>query len=144
MPPLRSRKEDILCLAQAFLSGYGEKYGLKKEFAPDALEELAAYRWPGNVRELENVIHRLYISARETVIDGMAVAMLLSESSYELDAQDLRGETAEKLDFNAIMDKQEKRLIAYALKKCGTTRAAADFLSLPQATLARKKIKHEL
>lgn len=144
VPPLRSRKEDILCLAQAFLSGYGEKYGLKKEFAPDALEELAAYRWPGNVRELENVIHRLYISARETVIDGMSVAMLLSESSYELDAQDLRGETAEKLDFNAIMDKQEKRLIAYALKKCGTTRAAADFLSLPQATLARKKIKHEL
>ena len=45
----------------------------------------------------------------------------------------------ESLDFNKIMDEQEKKLIAYALKKEGTTRKAAEFLNIPQTTLARKK-----
>ena len=48
------------------------------------------------------------------------------------------------VDFNQIMEEQERRLIAYALKKEGTTRKAAEYLNLPQATLARKKIRYGL
>ena len=48
------------------------------------------------------------------------------------------------VDFNQIIEEQEKRMIAYALKREGTTRKAAEFLNLPQATLARKKIKYGL
>ena len=50
----------------------------------------------------------------------------------------------ETLDFNRIMDEQERRLIAYALKKEGSTRKAADFLNIPQTTFSRKKLKHHL
>ena len=42
------------------------------------------------------------------------------------------------------MDEQEKKIIAYALRKKGTTRKAADFLGIPQTTLARKKLKYNL
>ena len=50
----------------------------------------------------------------------------------------------EYIDFNELMDEQEKKIIAYALKKEGTTRKAAEFLRIPQTTLARKKLKHNL
>ena len=56
--------------------------------------------------------------------------------------KEMNGE--ETIDFNQIMDEQEKKIIAYALRKKGTTRKAADFLGIPQTTLARKKLKHNL
>ena len=126
--------------------GYSTKYGIKKEFSKAALEELKEYHWPGNVRELENTVHRLYILEKGKIIDSMTVDMLINESIYEFEAVDIRKENSadEKMDFNQIMDKQEKKLIAFALEKCKTTRAAADFLNIPQATFARKKIKHQL
>lgn len=146
VPPLRLRKDDIVCLAEAFIGGYSEKYGIKKEFSNDALEELMEYQWPGNVRELENTVHRLYISEKENLIDGMAVDALINESVYEFEPFDAAREAAfkESIDFNKIMERQEKKLIAFALEKCRTTRAAAEYLNIPQATFARKKIKYDL
>ena len=52
--------------------------------------------------------------------------------------------TEEKIDMNKILEEQEKLIIEYALKKEKTTRKAADFLGIPQATLARKKVKYNL
>ncbi len=144
--PLRMRKEDIVCLAESFLESYSKKYGINKTFSNGALEELQGYHWPGNVRELENTVHRLYISEKENEIDRMAVDMLINESIYEFETVDIRKEfsSEENMDLNSIMDKQEKKLIEFALKKCKTTRAAAEFLNIPQATFARKKLKYNL
>lgn len=59
VPPLRSRKEDILPLANHFLALFNRKLGKQiKGFRPEALELLTAYDWPGNVRELENMVER--------------------------------------------------------------------------------------
>ncbi|MGN1414899.1 MAG: sigma 54-interacting transcriptional regulator [Anaerovoracaceae bacterium] len=146
VPALRDRKEDILCLSEAFLKNYNKKYGVDKVLSPEAVEKLEDYHWPGNVRELENVIHRLYISERERVIGGEAVEHLLNDTVYEEMIINLRKEVSREdmVDFNQIMEEQERRLIAYALKKEGTTRKAAEYLNLPQATLARKKIRYGL
>ncbi|MDD7601430.1 MAG: sigma 54-interacting transcriptional regulator [Firmicutes bacterium] len=146
VPALRDRKEDILCLAEAFLKNYNKKYGVNKELSPEALEKLEAYHWPGNVRELENVVHRLYIRERERIIGGDAVEHLLNGAVYEEMIVNLRKECSreDSVDFNQIMEEQERRLIAFALKKEGTTRKAAEYLNLPQATLARKKVRYGL
>ncbi len=146
IPPLRKRKEDVYCLAQNFIKRYSQKYGVEKEFSTDAYRKLQEYHWPGNVRELENTVHRLYICERADIIDADLVDELLNENVYDESVIDIRKEfrREESLDFNSIMDKQEKKLIEYALKKEGTTRKAAEFLNLPQTTLARKKIKHNL
>lgn len=146
VPALRDRREDILCLAEAFLKNYNKKYGVDKELSPKALEKLEEYHWPGNVRELENAIHRLYINERERIIEADAVDNLLNHSVYEemmINVRKLFGQE-NGVDFNQIMEEQEKRMIAYALKKEGTTRKAAEFLGLPQATLARKKVRYNL
>ena len=146
VPPLRERKEDVLCLTEAFLKTYSRKYGVEKEMSPGALERLEAYHWPGNVRELENAVHRLYISEREPIISEDTVDQLLNDSVYEEMIINLKKEfnRNDRMDFNHIIEEQEKRLIAYALKKEGTTRKAAEYLNLPQATLARKKVRYNL
>ena len=110
------------------------------------MQRLEEYHWPGNVRELENTVHRLYISEKEDLIDEGAVDSLLNDSIYDNVVIDIRKQfqSRETIDFSAVIEEQEKKLIAYALKKEKTTRKAADFLNLPQATLARKKVKYGL
>ena len=146
VPPLRARTEDIVCLADAFIRNYSEKYGVTKTFAPDAYAELLNYHWPGNVRELENTVHRLYITERGDMIDGGDVSAMLNESVFEDLVVDVKKEFSREKDisFDSIMSQQEKRIIAFALKKEGTTRAAAEYLGMSQATLARKKLKYGL
>ncbi|MFT7670494.1 MAG: DNA-binding NtrC family response regulator [Planctomycetota bacterium] len=59
IPSLRERKEDILPLAEHFLSIYAIQNGIDVPTLGDqAKEQLLQWSWPGNVRELENVIQR--------------------------------------------------------------------------------------
>jgi transcriptional regulator with PAS, ATPase and Fis domain len=60
LPPLRSRPEDIVPLAEHVLGQLGAKASPSRRFrlAPDAQQLLLAYHWPGNVRELMNVLER--------------------------------------------------------------------------------------
>src|SRR5579859_1632749 len=60
LPPLRERPEDVLLLAEHFLSRACADYGLAPpwRFAPDARSALQGYAWPGNIRELSNVVER--------------------------------------------------------------------------------------
>jgi two-component system, NtrC family, response regulator HydG len=62
VPPLRERKEDILPLADHFLS---EKSIPPDKLSSGAREKLAAHDWPGNARELENALERALILAGE-------------------------------------------------------------------------------
>lgn len=146
VPPLRDRREDILCLAEGFVHSWCRKYHVDRELSPDALQHLYWYHWPGNVRELENVVHRLVISSRDVIITGEDAADILSENAYGDMMINIRRNfhQSEQLDFHQLMDQQEKQIIEYALKKEGTTRKAAALLGLPQTTLARKKLKYGL
>jgi two-component system response regulator HydG len=59
VPPLRSRGNDILLLAQYFVERHAERSGKAVEgISPEAARKLRDYNWPGNVRELENCIER--------------------------------------------------------------------------------------
>ena len=59
IPPLRSRREEILPLAQHFLFRYGEECGRPEvQLTEDAKKCLLLYEWPGNVRRLANEIRR--------------------------------------------------------------------------------------
>jgi hypothetical protein len=59
LPPLRDRAEDVLPLAEHFLTeAAGRSAKRIMAFTQAALKILLAYPWPGNVRELENVVER--------------------------------------------------------------------------------------
>ncbi|MBX3248923.1 MAG: sigma-54-dependent Fis family transcriptional regulator [Myxococcales bacterium] len=62
LPALRERPEDILPLAQQFMTMTSRRLGRPlKTIAKDAADLLLAYPFPGNVRELRNVIERAVI-----------------------------------------------------------------------------------
>jgi len=68
-PELRSRKTDIILLADHFLELYSLRFGKEiKRISTDAINLLASYHWPGNVRELENCMERAVVMCNEEVI----------------------------------------------------------------------------
>ena len=72
VPPLASRQEDIVPLAQHFLEpGF--------TLSQDALRALGRYHWPGNVRELRNVIHRACLLSVDSVVTAKALALPVSQ-----------------------------------------------------------------
>ncbi len=76
LPPLRERGQDVLKLADHFLSRACADYDLPpKAFAPDARAALLAYRWPGNVRELSNVIERVALLAEAPLVTAGMLAL---------------------------------------------------------------------
>lgn len=63
IPPLKDRDDDVLLLAEHFISSIdrirpGKK---RRELSADAAEAFRNYRWTGNVRELRNAIERAII-----------------------------------------------------------------------------------
>ena len=69
IPPLRRRPEDILALAQHFVTVYNAKFGKKiLGFTKEAAAGLIGYPCPGNVRELRNVVERAMILQTEPYI----------------------------------------------------------------------------
>ena len=69
IPPLRQRPQDIMELANFFLTRYTQETGKKiKGFSADSIEQMLAYQWPGNVRELENAVQRAAVVAQENII----------------------------------------------------------------------------
>src|SRR5262249_52919911 len=74
MPPLRDRGDDIVMLAEHFLSEFNLREGASKRWSERALRKLPKYSWPGNVRELRNVVQRAAIIARDVIDDPVLPA----------------------------------------------------------------------
>ena len=70
IPPLRERREDILCLARAMLDELsGQQGGPRRLLSPRAERALLEYPWPGNVRELRHCIERACIVSPSEVLE---------------------------------------------------------------------------
>ena len=69
MPPLRERGQDVVLLAEEFLTRYGAEYGRGKfHLSRNAEKAMLSYYWPGNVRELENKVQKALVQAVHGVI----------------------------------------------------------------------------
>jgi DNA-binding NtrC family response regulator len=134
LPPLRSRPEDVVPLAERYLAQVGARQDPPRRFgmAPDAQQILLGYGWPGNVRELHNVLER-----------GVALCQ-----GDVLGADDLPPHVKEKKpgDFLAAavarrmtMADLEREYIARVLEgEGGNKTRAAQRLGLDRKTLYRK------
>ena len=64
VPPLRKRKEDIVPLANHFLTRSLKAMNRPTvQFSDQQIATLIAHDWPGNVRELQNIVERFAISS---------------------------------------------------------------------------------
>ena len=70
VPPLRGRGEDVLLLAEFFLTRFNaRKQRAIRGFADDTLRVLLNYGFPGNVRELQNAVERAATFCDSTLIE---------------------------------------------------------------------------
>ena len=70
IPPLRERQDDILPLAQRFISrAYARKGKKFDQFTPDAEDFLVSLSWPGNVRQLKNAMEHVALTGYLDTVD---------------------------------------------------------------------------
>lgn len=69
LPPLRQRDQDIITLADHFLSQFSQQVGRKLPvFSKAAKTALCEHPWPGNIRELRNLVERVcYLCPSEII-----------------------------------------------------------------------------
>ncbi len=116
LPPLRSRREDILPLARSFGERFAIEYNQDEwTLSAEDLALLENHSWPGNVRELENVLRRLVVlggsldlkaELRPAETDS-ALHKALPETPIEGEALDLKaiGRAAARGAERAVMER---------------------------------------
>jgi DNA-binding NtrC family response regulator len=131
VPPLRTRREDILVLAQHFAAEMADRYGRHITVARSATELLLNYPFPGNVRELQNILESVTALSQadpQMIVDRDIKAMLGAvPPSPPADHQPL------------ALDEMEKLAIERAVRLCeGNRTRAAALLGISRDTLYRK------
>jgi len=140
LPPLRERKEDILPLAEMFLTRYAEKYHRPLTgITPEAAEILQAQTWNGNIRELQNCIEKAVILS-----DGKELAEKDIDFSTPLrSGRNDKGAT--DTPSLVIPSEAEESMVREALQRSnGNISAAAKMLGVSRPTLYAKLKKYGL
>jgi two-component system response regulator HydG len=134
VPPLRSRGNDILLLAQQFLQELAGRSGKAVTgISGTTAERLLTYDWPGNVRELQNCMERAVTLARfeELTPDDLPEKIRLHASTRLSE-----GDDPEQLP---TLDEMERRYIRRVLSATeGNKTRAARVLGVDRRTLYRR------
>jgi transcriptional regulator with PAS, ATPase and Fis domain len=135
VPPLRTRGNDVLLLAQSFVERFAARTGKRVTGLGTAVaERLLSYSWPGNVRELENAIERAVAVTRfaEITVDDLPERIRDYRVSHVLVA-------AEDPSELVPMEEVERRYIARVMQAVGGNKTlAAKVLGFDRKTLYNK------
>jgi transcriptional regulator with PAS, ATPase and Fis domain len=124
LPSLRERSGDIALLADHFLRAHTAANRVPpKTLTPEVLAALEEHPWPGNVRELENLIQRLLITIRGTLIQLEHLPAQVLERS--LSAHDAILLPDGGVKFDDQIRQMEIALLEAAIRREGGNKAAA-------------------
>ncbi len=143
IPPLRARRDDIMPLAESFLSRFSRDAGRRRplSLSPAAIKVLSEHSWPGNVRELQNGIERAVILCNGDVVEPehLRIDAHVASRPSIADVLDLTGSISEVRDRAA--DAAETEVVNRALAAAGgSIEEAAATLGL-SANALRKRLK---
>lgn len=132
IPPLRNRREDIVPLAERFITRFCKQYDKAPiSLTASACEKLTAHSWYGNIRELEHAIEKAVI-----ICDGNSIPAEMFQLVQKTEIQQTEASTLEEM---------EKAMIRKALDKCeGNLSAVASQLGITRQTLYNKMKKFSL
>jgi two-component system response regulator GlrR len=88
MPALSRRREDIPLLVSHFLAQISKESGVRKIYAPEAVELLATADWPGNIRQLANVVRQNVALSQTPIIPVELVQQSLGGTQGRLPSFD--------------------------------------------------------
>lgn len=135
VPPLRERTDDILPLADLFLTEFlARTPGKSCHFSPQARQVLIAYPWPGNVRELRNLMERT----------------VLLHPGGEIGAKDLALQAPEALSdgtergIQSLAEMERDYILRVYRQADGNKTQTADLLGINRLTLRRKLKEYDV
>lgn len=136
VPALRERPEDIVALAEHFLS----QRRPEMSFMPGALELLSQLPWTGNVRELRNLVLKLGIltSHNEVSVDDI-------HRHLRNDQDDAPAPALLSPGNGTTLNEVERLVILRTLEATGGNQSlAAEQLGIPRRTFCRKLNQHHI
>jgi len=134
IPPLRDRPEDVLPLAEFFLTKFCRQANRRLlQMTAEARKRLQAHVWPGNVRELRNLMERVAFLCTGEKVEADDLAFILSPERDSF--QDL----ADGLGLAEATDRFQQEYIRRSVKRVqGNMTEAAKTLGLHRSNLYRK------
>ncbi len=139
VPPLRSRKNDILPLANHFLDIFNKKYNMNKQLSSKASYALLNYNWPGNIRQLKNTIEHAVILSETDLIEPDCLALHIPGKSHAPSMPELK----ESEGLKELLEQTELKYLNMYYEKYGNIRAAASRLKMSPTTFLRHKTELE-
>ena len=158
IPPLRSRKDDIIPLCNHFLEIFNDKYKRNVRISKGVGEIMLRNPWHGNVRELKNLVERLVVLSNQDLVgvDQFEILMNLDSMEYVDDIvknsetiEEIDNENSYNLSKAAITINKEMSLdeaikcveqiiIKEAVEKYGSIQKAARNIGIDPSTIHRK------
>ncbi|MBL8149474.1 MAG: sigma-54-dependent Fis family transcriptional regulator [Blastocatellia bacterium] len=148
IPPLRERGDDVLLLADHYITFFRERlrrniYGL----SPEAIEAFRHYSWPGNVRELRNCIERTMILEDGNMITMkyLSRGIAASESGSQQEITESQMTKGFRLPPEGInLEQVELSLVKQAIERSsGNQTKAAELLGISRDQLRYRMKKLE-
>ena len=136
LPALRDRSDEIIPLAEMFISTYAAKYRRSvAELDDEAKTLLMEHRWSGNIRELQNCIEKAVI---------MSDGELLTAADLQL-TPEKEAPGAESHEGGETLEMAEEKAIRAAMAKFGGNLSmVAKSLQISRPTLYTKLKKYDI
>jgi DNA-binding NtrC family response regulator len=146
--PLRTRRDEIIPLAQEIVQSSAQAIDRSVELTEDACDWLYEQPWPGNFRELRTVCERAVLLAMGSRIDRAQISRvpLVGESpSAPVAAVAPARGTPLPSQLRASLADLERQEIMSALERCGgNQRRAAEILGIARRTLSNRLDQYEI
>ena len=135
LPPLRSRKGDVLALAENFLRLYTPR-GQTVRLSPAAVERLQQHVWPGNIRELRNVVHRALLLRKGPSIEPADITF---DQEVNRETGVAVPELPPGMTLEQMLLKLERQIVEAALRRYNNNRErVARELGVARSTLFKR------
>ncbi len=136
LPALRERTDEIVPLAEMFITKYADRYRrLVKGISDEAKAMLEAHYWSGNIRELQNCIEKAVIMSDGEMLTGADIELTPARVSHE----------SAGLSGNETLEETEEKAIRAAMTRFGGNLSmVAKSLDISRPTLYAKLKKYNI
>lgn len=136
LPALRDRSDEIIPLAEMFISTYAAKYRRSvTDLDDEAKALLLGHRWSGNIRELQNCIEKAVIMSDGEMLTAADLQLTPEKEAHDADRSQ-GGETLEMAE--------EKAIRAAMARFGGNLSMVAKSLEISRPTLYTKLKKYNI
>ena len=136
LPALRDRSDEIIPLAEMFISTYAAKYRRSvTDLDNEAKSLLMGHRWSGNIRELQNCIEKAVIMSDGEMLTAADLQLTPEKEAHDAD----RSQSGETLEMA-----EEKAIRAAMARFGGNLSMVAKSLEISRPTLYTKLKKYNI